>query len=212
MIELGKARREFSAARTGSCKHHERTSGLYVRICPVTLIRYNSIDFVRIAFGRTVDIHLYASVFKFLLVSKRALLVGKHSDYNAVDVYAHSGYIVNHPLHFAAVRNAVVGADFVALYSVCVYANDKFRLIAQFLQKFDFCRFIETGQHSCRVQIVKEFSAEFEIEFVKAVYSFKNMLRLFLHIQVAVKSDFVHMFTFCILIGLILFSVVDRSY
>ena len=43
-----------------------------------------------------------------------------------------------------------------------------------------------------RVQIVKEFSAEFKVEFVEAIDTLQNMLRLFLHIHIAVKTDFVH--------------------
>ena len=88
---------------------------------------------MRIAFGRTVDINFYASVFKFLLICERALLLGEHRDDDAVDVYSHCGNVVNHSLDFAAVGNAVVGADFVALDCVCVYANDEFRLVAKFL-------------------------------------------------------------------------------
>ena len=63
------------------------------------------------------------------------------------------------------------------------------------------------------MQIVEEFTAEFQIEFVEVTYTFENVLRLFLHIHVAVKTDFHIDFLSVIFIRCnLFFRFVHRSY
>ena len=129
-----------------------------------------------------------------MLISHRRLLVGEHGDDHAVDVYPHPGDVVYHAFDFAAVGDAVVGADFVLFDIARIDADDKFRLVAQFLQEFDFRRLVETGQHARGVQVVEKFAAEFEIKLVELGNSFQNLFGLLFHIHLAVKSDFFHLF------------------
>ena len=139
-----------------------------------------------------MNVYLYASVFQLGLVRHRALLVGKHSNHHAVDINTHRRDIVYHTLDLAAVGYSVVGAHFIAFYSVCVYTYNQFGLIAQLLKQLYLCALVKAGQNPRRVQIVKQLASELQIQLIEAAYALQYVFRLLTHIHITVKSDFKH--------------------
>ena len=93
--------------------------------------------------------------------------------------------------HILVVGDAQVGTHFVALYILSAYHYHDLYLVANLAEHTQFGVGLKPWQHAAGVMVVKEFAAQFQVQFaLELSYTFLNVFRLYAEILVVVKSYF----------------------
>ena len=166
VVQLAQADGHLAASRPWSRDDHQGACGFHIVVAAKAFLRVNEGDVVRIALNDAVVIHLNAHALKALAVSIGAGLTVVVRDHNRIHHETTAHKLIAEAQHIHIVSDAQVAAYLVFLNVDRADDDDNFRNINQLRQHSQFAVGLETGQHTAGVEVVEEFSAKFEIQFV----------------------------------------------
>ena len=118
-------------------------------------------------------------------------LAGVLGDHHAAHQQTAAPEDIDQPQHVAVVCNAQVAPDLVFLNVPGVDGDDNLCLVPQLLQHAQLAVRLEAGQHPGGVVVVKQLSAEFQIQLAPELGNpVPDVLGLHLKIALVVKTDF----------------------
>jgi hypothetical protein len=190
VIDLAQAGRQLSASRPGARDHHQRLLRLDVRIGSVALGADDSIDFGRVADGRTVSVDGDAAALELVPELDRSRLPVKTSDHDPPQRNTPFAEIVDQLHGIDVVGDAEVGPHLPALDGPGVDAQNNFGLFLELGQEPHLDVGIVARQDSGGMVIEQQLAAELQIQLVaESVHAFQNGCGLFLQILFVVKTD-----------------------
>ena len=134
-----------------------------------------------------------AAPFQFVdeVVDRRMVVIA--GDHHRFDGDPPFPEIVDNQERVGVIGDAEVRADLFAFDVAGIDADHHVDLLFQALEKLELHVRIESRENPCRVKVVCEFPAEFQIEFVVETASpFQNLFGLLLKIQCIVETSFHH--------------------
>ena len=190
MIQLAQTCCQFTAARTWCSHYHNRFGSFDIWILAVAFLAYDGINIHRIAFGCLMFVYFDASAFQFVDKHLRCRLMIIAGDYHTVYFQFPRTQIINQTHNIHIISNPEVPANFVSFNIACIYTDNNFYFIFQFVQQFNLCILVKTRQYTLGMIITQQFSTEFQIELIVIVYTFQNIFGLLLQILFRIKPYF----------------------
>ena len=143
-----------------------------------------------IALDRVVEVDLYPQAVQPLAEGVRRPLSGILGDNHAAHIQPLLPEGVDETEHVLVIGDAQVPPDLILLDGGGVDGNNHFHRLPQLQQHTDFAVRGEAGQHPRRMMVIKQLSAELQIQLAaKLGDPLPNMGRLSLQIPLVVKSD-----------------------
>ncbi len=128
------------------------------------------------------------------ICGRLTLVLGQH---NAADIESDLGEHVEKAHNIDIIGDTEVAAYLVFFDVARVYHDDDLGIVLELEEHLELAVGLEAGQYSRCVIVVKELSAELEIELVaKLRNALSDVLRLHFEVSFIVKSDFIHSFNF----------------
>ena len=193
MIKLGKTSRHFAASGAGRGNNHQLFGGFNVIILAVSLVADNFCNVGGIALNRVVVIDIVAERMQLLFKRQHARLrrvLGKH---HTADQQALVGKFINQTNDIKIVGNAEVGTQFCLFNILRTDDNHNFRFLFELQEHLQLTVRLETRQYPGSMEIIKKFTAEFQIELAaKLGNALPDALGLHGQILIIIKPDFVH--------------------
>ena len=164
MVKLRKAGCHLAAAGAGCGDHHQRTLCLNIIILPEAVLAHNMGNIGRVALDGVVLVYPNPKALQLLFIRNRACLSTELRQHNAAYIQPIATERINQPQHIRIIGNAKVSSDLVLLNITCTDNKHNFRLVLQLHQHIDFAVRFKAGQNTRCMVIIKQFSAEFQIE------------------------------------------------
>ena len=163
MVKLGKAGCHFAASGSRGGNDDKRTLCFDIIVFAIAFVADNQGDISGVALNRVMLIDLYAKRFQLLFIDDRALLSAELRQHDAPHIQPVAAECVNQPQYVHVVSDAQIAAHFIFLNIPCIDDNDDFRVLLQLLEHIDFAVRLVARQYPCRVVIVEQLAAEFQI-------------------------------------------------
>ena len=190
MVELREGGGHLARARAGCGYHDERARGFHEFVFAKTVIGIDARDIVGVASDRVVQIALHAERRELLAECRGGRLVLVARDNDAGRGEAHVRENIEQTQHVFVVGDAQVAAHLVFLDIVGVDRDDDFHVVGELLEHANFAVRLEAWQNAACVVVVKELSAELEVQLsAKLADALTNMFRLQGDIFVIVETD-----------------------
>ena len=192
VIQLGQAGGHFTAARSGCGDHHQFPGGFDVFIAAIALVADDMSNVGGIAFNGIMVINLDAQRLEplFKCVGHRLpLIAGEH---HTAYVQADGAEFIHQPQNIQIIGDAQVAPQLIFFNIASIDDNDHFHLMPQLEQHPQLAIGLEAGQHAGGMIIVKQLTAEFQIQFTAELRDpVTDMLGLHAQVLVVIKPDFV---------------------
>ena len=166
MIELGEAGGHFSASWSGGGDDHQGLGGFNVIVLAVALGAYDQGNIVGIAVDHIMAVNADSHVLQLALEQVSRRLSAVLGDDHASHVKSLVGKCLNESEHVHVVGDAQIVAHLVLFNVRRVDGDDDFRLVSQLKQHPQLAVRGKAGKNPGRVVVVKQLSAEFQIELV----------------------------------------------
>ena len=188
VVQLRQAGRELAAAGAGAGDDYERMLRLDVLVRAVALVADDDVDVGRIAARRAMRVHLDAAALQPDLERlRRGLVVEPRDDYRR-NLDAPIAQVVDELERVDVIGDAEVPAHLPALDVPRVDAQEDVGLVLDALQEPHLDVRVEPGQHARRMQVVKKFAAELEIQLLPEPRGpLPNRRRLLFEVLLVVK-------------------------
>ena len=191
MIELGKAGCHFSASRSRSSDHDQRTRGFNVFIFSITLVTDDQRDIAGITLDIVKGVDFDAKFVQTLLESISCTLTGVLGDGNTSHIQTAVLENIDETKHIRCIGDAKITTDFVFLNVTGTDHDDDLSLIRELHEHAQLAVRCKTGKNTGSMIIVKKLSAELHVKLVpELIDPFTDMFGLHFQIFVVVKSNF----------------------
>ena len=131
-------------------------------------------------------------IFEFFGKISRLFLAIIKCDHDGAHINTFGAKKFNEAQNFGFIGNHMVGTNFGLFNSVSIDAKNYFSIFFEFLKEANFKIRQETRQSARGVLIVNQFSAKFQIEFIKHFDATLDFFLLDFEIFVCVEAFFSH--------------------